>query len=81
MLKYLRIAVTALSLTGCVLLVALWVRSYSRFDLTANRVFFSVMGRVYINGAIAFEPEDLLTEPDVQTYKLVSGRVLWRFVG
>ena len=30
MLKYLRIAVTALSLTACVLLVALWVRSYER---------------------------------------------------
>jgi hypothetical protein len=30
MLKYLRLAVTALSLTACVLLVALWVRSYSR---------------------------------------------------
>jgi hypothetical protein len=32
MLKYLRIAVTALSLTVCVLLVALWVRSYWWFD-------------------------------------------------
>jgi hypothetical protein len=32
MLKYLRIAVTALCLTACVLLIALWVRSYSRFD-------------------------------------------------
>jgi hypothetical protein len=32
MLKYLRIAVTALCLTACVLLVALWVRSYSRAD-------------------------------------------------
>jgi hypothetical protein len=32
MLKYLRIAVTALSLTACVLLVALWVRSCSRND-------------------------------------------------
>jgi hypothetical protein len=28
MLKYFRIAVTALSLTACVLLIALWVRSY-----------------------------------------------------
>ena len=28
MLKYLRIAVTALSLTACALLIALWVRSY-----------------------------------------------------
>jgi hypothetical protein len=32
MLKYLRIAVTALSLTACLLLVALWVRSYWRID-------------------------------------------------
>jgi hypothetical protein len=32
MLKYLRIAVTALSLTACVLLIALWVRSYWWWD-------------------------------------------------
>ena len=32
MLKYLRIAVTALSLTACVLLVALWVRSQNWQD-------------------------------------------------
>jgi hypothetical protein len=32
MLKYLRIAVTALSLAACVLLVAIWVRSYFRWD-------------------------------------------------
>jgi hypothetical protein len=32
MLKYLRIAVTAVGLTACVLLVALWVRSYWRLD-------------------------------------------------
>jgi hypothetical protein len=32
MLKYLRIAVTALSLTACVLLIALWVRSYWNTD-------------------------------------------------
>jgi hypothetical protein len=32
MLKYLRIAVTALSLTACVLLIALWVRSYTWHD-------------------------------------------------
>ena len=30
MLKYLRIAVTALSLTACVLLIALWLRSYGQ---------------------------------------------------
>jgi hypothetical protein len=33
MLKYLRIAVTALSLAACLLLVALWVRSYWRRDV------------------------------------------------
>jgi hypothetical protein len=35
MLKYLRIAVTALSLTACVLLVALWVRSMLTRDLAS----------------------------------------------
>jgi hypothetical protein len=34
MLKYLRNTVTALSLTACVLLVALWVRSYWIFSET-----------------------------------------------
>jgi hypothetical protein len=37
MLKYLRIAVTALSLTACVLLIALWVRSYSRLETISFR--------------------------------------------
>jgi len=32
MLKYLRIAVTALCLTACVLLIALWVRNYAYSD-------------------------------------------------
>jgi hypothetical protein len=36
-LQYLRIAVTAFSLTACVLLIALWVRSYSRMDWLAYR--------------------------------------------
>jgi hypothetical protein len=38
MLKYLRIAVTALSLTACVLLIALWVRSYWRFDKAQGHI-------------------------------------------
>jgi hypothetical protein len=39
MLKYLRLAVTALCLTACVLLIVLWVRSYGRsidFDLAVS---------------------------------------------
>src|SRR5688500_11249350 len=39
MLKYLRIAVTALSLTACVLLVALWVRSYWQLELVYFQLF------------------------------------------
>jgi len=40
MLNYLRIAVTALCLTACVLLVALWVRSYRRLDILEKRTGF-----------------------------------------
>src|SRR5687768_4796513 len=35
--QYLRIAVTALSLTACVLLIALWVRSYWWMEMGATR--------------------------------------------
>lgn len=37
-LRYLRIAVTAASLTVCVLLVALWVRSYAWCDIFCLRI-------------------------------------------
>ena len=37
MLKYLRIGVTALGLTACVLLIALWVRSYWWVDVADLR--------------------------------------------
>jgi hypothetical protein len=52
MLKYPRIAVTALCLTACVLLVALWVRSYSQRDVFDRvqppryRVVQSLRGRI-----------------------------------
>jgi hypothetical protein len=39
--KYLRIAVTALSLMACVLLIALWVRSSKWTDKLASRTYFS----------------------------------------
>jgi hypothetical protein len=42
MLKYLRIAVTVLCLTACVLLVALWVRSYWWADWIAPTNSFGV---------------------------------------
>jgi hypothetical protein len=39
MSKYLRIAVTALSLTACVLLIALWVRSCDSWDTLTAPLF------------------------------------------
>jgi hypothetical protein len=48
MLKYLRFAVTALSLTTCVLLVALWVRSYFWRDIAS---VISPAGREYVLGS------------------------------
>jgi hypothetical protein len=75
MLKYVRIAVTVLGLTACVLLVALWVRSYWWFDSTSIGGILSAKGRVYIQGSINFESEDLLNAPvpDVQMYQTRFG--------
>jgi hypothetical protein len=48
--KYLRIAVTALSLTACVLLIALWVRSTYTRDLASlgEVTVASMPGRVIL---------------------------------
>ena len=52
--RFLRIAVTALGLTACVLFVALWMRSYWRLDILEKRTNFeavqisSVIGRIAI---------------------------------
>jgi hypothetical protein len=71
MLKYLRIAVTAMSLTVCVLLIVLWVRSYSRFE--NYRWLLSAMGRVYINGRFILSPENEDKELDVERYQTRFG--------
>jgi hypothetical protein len=55
MLKHLRIAFTALSLTVCVLLIVLWLRSYSFVDICgltfagqARTNFVSKNGRIWL---------------------------------
>jgi hypothetical protein len=53
MLKYLRIAVTTLSLTACVLLIALWVRSYWRLDILEKRTGFVAVQISSVKGRIA----------------------------
>jgi hypothetical protein len=81
MLKYLRIAVTALSLTACVLLIALWVRSYrwtdiltwrsSDFDIGADSVAGGTAVFVYvdadrtIDAGIIFQSYDQDDWPDM----------------
>jgi hypothetical protein len=57
MLRYLRIAVTALSLTACVLLVALWVRSHRYRDSVDVYPGGSRMLRIFSwEGVILFAP-------------------------
>jgi hypothetical protein len=74
MLKYLRIAVTALSLTACVLLIVLWVRSYSRVEnlivRSNSRIvqFSSGLGQL----AIEWQPFNAATWPDAPTWQTVS---------
>jgi hypothetical protein len=58
MLKYLRIAVTALSLTACVLLVALWVRSYWRNDAFTGGHFLYIGARAGKVGMLQWRPGD-----------------------
>lgn len=53
MLRYLRIAVTTLSLTACVLLIALWVRSYWRLDILEKRTGVQALQISSVNGRIA----------------------------
>jgi hypothetical protein len=55
MLKYLRIAVTVLSLTACALLVALWVRSYWCVDVVSAHIGnrYRITG-VSFPGAVGF---------------------------
>jgi hypothetical protein len=65
MLMSLRIAVTALSLTACVLLVALWVRSYGEFEFV--RAFGIAWGS--LDGAMQLlYPPDLFADWNEELY-------------
>ena len=59
MLRYLRIAVTLLSLTACVLLIALWVRSYWHHDIVRVPVSSNyILEAFQIRGRATFEVFD-----------------------
>ena len=76
MLKYLRIAVTAICLTACVLLVALWVRSMRTRDLASlgNVNAASTQGRMVLftlpNGGGPWRLDDFPSYAAVKTSKL-----------
>jgi hypothetical protein len=62
MLKYLRIAVTALSMTACVMLIPLWVRSYNTGDVLMARVSGTRgVGIVSNQGRLTFSAFDYQT--------------------
>jgi hypothetical protein len=57
MLRYLRIAVTGLCLTACVLLIVLWVRGYWRWDnldMGADHRITSLSGKLIIDEQFVF---------------------------
>jgi len=81
MLKSLRIAVTALSLTACVLLIALWVRSYSWCDIFEKRTASTLVQVDSRTGRLTFwqfippknlPPKDILDGMSI-------GRFYWRY--
>jgi hypothetical protein len=57
--QYIRIAVTALSLTVCAFLIALWVRSYSEADTTSLSGYkvLSMKGNLYVGKRIQLIPD------------------------
>ena len=69
MLKYLRIAVTALCLTACVLLVALWVRSYWWIDIVDLPLSKSNYGSIVsVEGHVSWDIDDSSANFRLQTY-------------
>jgi hypothetical protein len=74
-LKYLRISATAFSLTACVLLIALWVRSYWRVDSltyihSINRVIcgHSFPGR----WIVLVTPKTIAHRPGLESYAITQ---------
>jgi hypothetical protein len=73
MLKFLRIAVTALSFTACFLLVALWVRSYWRLDSFTyiHSIKRVICGHSFPGRCIVFiTPQTIAHTPGLQTYPM-----------
>jgi hypothetical protein len=72
MLKYLRIAVTAICLTACVLLVVLWVRSYSWWDTVEKRTSSWLLRGSSARGRLCFSHIDPSRDPAYKTARVVS---------
>jgi hypothetical protein len=82
MLKCLRIAVTALCLAACVLLVALWVRSYWRLHILQKRTGFAAVQISSVKGRIAIAQLDRRAAIGASYLNVESGDAAdWRMGG
>ena len=79
MLKYLRIAVTALSLTACVLLAALWMRSYWCVDCLAYSSDPGIVGlrSVCGTGDVFFVNNTLPSKWFFESQILAEAEIAW----
>jgi hypothetical protein len=88
-LKYLRIAVTALSVTACVLLIALWVRSYWWVDKLHVAYWYyagSMQGDMYVMPLIYDVTQSYVAEHDIgpiHTYSIwnAGGKTVYKMDG
>ncbi|MEX2308547.1 MAG: hypothetical protein WD738_13180 [Pirellulales bacterium] len=96
MFRYLRIAVSALSLTACVLLIALWARSYYYLDQLTEPIsrtrgieFASIEGQarfavLKLNPAVPFQSQDWGLESTNSKLGYAQSEIddtKWGFVG
>jgi hypothetical protein len=78
MLKCLRIAVTALGLTACVLLVALWVRSFNRYDYISALIYGSGVSASSHGAILTFSLDSNSHDAVVESFLTVDGRSVYK---
>ena len=87
--RYIRIAVTALSLTACVLLIALWVRSYWWVDAAYIAQTYSagsMQGDIYVMPGIYNSTPARILVHDIgpirtRSIRNADGKTVWKIDG
>jgi hypothetical protein len=75
MFRYLRIAISSLTFTACILLTVLWVRSYWRLDGIVHDRGRHVVAIVTEPGGIVFEQDSYASGEIVDRWHLISERL------